>query len=72
LISGLSVPTAAYIFNEQVKLTGYKFSQRVMHSRIFIQGSVIGILVVTMAFRDYMDRRGRFPETYQEYIDNKR
>ena len=34
LISGLGAPVAAYIFSQQVKLTGYKFSQRVMHSRI--------------------------------------
>ena len=66
LITGLSVPAAAYIFNEQVKLTGYKFSQRVMHSRIFAQGSVIGILIVTMCMRDYMEKRGRFPETHEQ------
>ena len=42
LITGLGIPVAGYIFSEQVKLTGYKFSQRVMHSRIFAQASVIG------------------------------
>ncbi len=66
LITGLSVPAATYIFKEQVKLTGYKFSQRVMHSRIFAQGSVIGILVVTMFIRDFMEKRGKYPETHEE------
>ena len=66
LITGLSVPAAAYIFNQQVKLTGYKFSQRVMHSRIFAQGSVIGILIVTMFIRDYMEKRGKFPESHED------
>jgi hypothetical protein len=39
-----------------------KFSQRVMHTRVFAQAGIITIAMSTMAFREYMDRRGRFPE----------
>jgi len=33
-----------------------------MHSRVYAQAGVLTILLVTMGFREYMDRRGRFPE----------
>lgn len=37
-----------------------------LFSRLFIDavlsGGILSILLVTMLFRDYMQRRGRFPE----------
>jgi hypothetical protein len=33
-----------------------------MHSRVFAQAGVLSILLTTMAFREYMDRNGRYQE----------
>jgi hypothetical protein len=57
-----AVPIIGYIFNDQMQYKHLKFSQRVMHSRVFAQGSIITMALTIMAFREWMDRRGRFPE----------
>ena len=56
------VPFAATIFKQQMQYSHLKFSQRVMHTRVFAQAGIITIAMTTMAFREFMDRRGRFPE----------
>lgn len=40
-------------------------SQRIMHTRVIAQFSVLSILLGTMGFYDYMNRRGRFLETWE-------
>jgi hypothetical protein len=62
LLAGLGLPFAGYILNDQMKLTHLKVSQRVMHSRVFAQGGILCMLLATMGFRGWMDKRGRFPE----------
>lgn len=62
MISALGVPLAAGILSQQMHNTHLTLSQKIMHSRVFAQGGVLSILLTTMAFREYMDRRGRFPE----------
>ena len=58
VIAGLGLPMAGGILNEQLKLKHLKFQQRIMASRVFAQFGVISILLLTMGFRHYMDKRG--------------
>ena len=62
IIAGLGIPFAGKILHSQLQLKHIKFSQRIMHSRVFAQAGVISILLSTMAFKEYMDKHGRFPE----------
>lgn len=62
LVASLGAPLAATIAFQQRHNHHLSFSQKVMHSRVFAQGGVISILLITMAFREYMDRNGRFLE----------
>eukprot|EP00611_Tribonema_gayanum_P022403 TRINITY_DN4488_c0_g1_i2.p1 TRINITY_DN4488_c0_g1~~TRINITY_DN4488_c0_g1_i2.p1 ORF type:complete len:199 (+),score=59.68 TRINITY_DN4488_c0_g1_i2:194-790(+) len=60
LIAGVGVPAVGAIFWQQSR-EGHahlKFSQKVMHTRVFGQMTVLGVLVSTMVFRDYMYRNG--------------
>ena len=59
-------PFAAYILSQQLKLTHHTLSQRVMHSRVFAQAGILTIGLSTLAFREFMDKRGRFPEPSDE------
>lgn len=61
-VSAMGVPFAGFILKEQLKLKHLTLSQKIMHSRVFAQGGVLCILLATMAFTSYMDKRGRFPE----------
>lgn len=61
-IAGLGVPLASSILYQQRHNTHLTLSQKIMHSRVFAQGGVLAILLTTMAFREYMDGRGRFEE----------
>lgn len=62
MVSALGIPLAATIGYQQSGNTHLTFSQKVMHSRVFAQGGVLTILLITMAFREFMDRNGRFKE----------
>lgn len=37
-----------------------KLSQKIMHTRVWGQGSILVMLTAIMCFRDYMERNGRF------------
>jgi hypothetical protein len=65
-VSFVGFPFAAYILKTQMKLTHLTLSQKIMHSRVFAQGGVLMILLITMGFTGYMDKRGRFPEPLEE------
>jgi hypothetical protein len=65
-VSFVGFPFAAYILKSQMKLTHLTLSQKIMHSRVFAQGGVLMILLITMGFTGYMDKRGRFPEPLEE------
>lgn len=61
MISSFGLPFAAYVLNSQLKLKHLTLSQRVMHSRVIAQAGILTMAMSTMAFREYMDKRGRFP-----------
>lgn len=50
-------PLVGFILYEQLKLKHLKFQQRIMHSRIFAQFGILSILLITMGFRHYMEKR---------------
>jgi len=62
MICCVGAPVVGAILHQQLKVPNLKLSQRIMHSRVFGQAAVISIAMTTMAFREYMDKRGRFPE----------
>ena len=55
-------PFAGYVLSQQLKLTHLTLSQRVMHSRVFAQAGILTMALSTLGFREWMDKRGRFPE----------
>mmetsp|Transcript_26177 Transcript_26177/g.26417 ORF Transcript_26177/g.26417 Transcript_26177/m.26417 type:complete len:185 (+) Transcript_26177:121-675(+) len=59
-VAGLGL--ASKILYDQMKITQLTISQRIMHSRVFAQAGVLSILLPTMAFREFMDKRGRYFE----------
>mmetsp|Transcript_5374 Transcript_5374/g.8766 ORF Transcript_5374/g.8766 Transcript_5374/m.8766 type:complete len:211 (+) Transcript_5374:61-693(+) len=61
-VAGLGFPFAGAVLRSQLGLGHLTLSQKIMHSRVYAQAGVLTILLVTMGFREYMDRRGRFPE----------
>lgn len=66
MVGALGVPLAGTILSQQMHNTHLTLSQKIMHSRVFAQGGVLSILLLTMAFREYMDRRGRFGDEEDE------
>eukprot|EP00605_Chrysophyceae_sp_TOSAG23-4_P001577 GSChrysophyteH1.ASY1.ANO1.1732.1 assembled CDS len=62
MIVAFGVPFAIYIFRRQLAYKHLSTSQKVMHSRVIAQGGILSFTLSTMAFRNYMDRNGRFPD----------
>lgn len=59
LIGGAGIPAVGAIFWAQSKDANHlKFSQKVMHTRVLGQMTILGVLVGTMAFRDWMYKNG--------------
>ena len=59
-------PFAGFILKQQMKLTHLTLSQRLMQTRVFAQMGILTIALTTMGFREYMDKRGKFPEVDDE------
>ncbi|ETV70114.1 hypothetical protein H257_14442, partial [Aphanomyces astaci] len=55
-----ATPLVGAIYLHQSHNANIQFSQKIMHTRIYGQGSCVVLLLSTMAFYDYMSRRGRF------------
>eukprot|EP01031_Cornospumella_fuschlensis_P029402 gene29402-35491_t len=66
LITSLSIPFAGGILYSQMGQQHLTISQRIMHSRVFAQAGVLSILLTTMGFLEYMDRRGKFADPEEE------
>ncbi|KAF0686685.1 Aste57867_21527 [Aphanomyces stellatus] len=60
MIAVTALPAVGGIFLYQNTNTNISFSQKIMHTRIYGQGTCVVVLLSTMAFYDYMSRRGRF------------
>lgn len=62
LLAGCSAPVVLGIFYTQRKSNHLKLSQKIMHTRVIGQASVLSFLIGLMLFRDYMDREGKYLE----------
>ncbi|KAG6604573.1 Ubiquinone biosynthesis protein COQ7 [Phytophthora cinnamomi] len=56
------VPLVGGIFAYQSMNTSIQRSQQIMHTRIYGQTAVVALLLGSMAFSDYMKKRGRYEE----------
>ncbi|KAK1935478.1 hypothetical protein P3T76_010703 [Phytophthora citrophthora] len=56
------LPLVGGIFAYQATNTALARSQQIMHTRIYGQAAVVVLLLGSMAFHDYMAKRGRFEE----------
>jgi len=55
-----AAPLVGAIFWDQNRNKSIQMSQKIMHTRIYGQGSVVLLLLSSMAFHDWMDKRGKF------------
>jgi len=62
----VGVPAVLSLFLSKSGQKELSLSQKIMHTRVAGQFSVLATLVGTMAFHDYMSRRGRFLEPWEE------
>eukprot|EP00644_Phytophthora_capsici_P015402 jgi/Phyca11/507062/fgenesh2_kg.PHYCAscaffold_24_\ len=56
----VGVPLVGGIYGYQHLNKGISTSQQIMHTRIYGQASVVVLLLSSMAFHDYMAKRGKF------------
>ncbi|GAB9471119.1 Ubiquinone biosynthesis protein coq7 [Globisporangium polare] len=59
-LATVGVPLVGGIYAYQATNHAIARSQQIMHTRIYGQGAVVLLLLGSMAFHDYMLRRGRF------------
>ncbi|KAF4322322.1 hypothetical protein BBO99_00003977 [Phytophthora kernoviae] len=62
VLAMVGVPLVGGIFAYQSMNTAIQRSQQIMHARLYGQTAVVGILLSSMAFNDYMKNHGRFVE----------
>ncbi|KAI9982137.1 hypothetical protein PInf_008028 [Phytophthora infestans] len=63
------VPLVGGIFAYQTTNAGIARSQQIMHTRIYGQAAVVALLLGSMAFHDFMAKRGRFEEDEESKIE---
>ncbi|RHY50381.1 hypothetical protein DYB37_005169 [Aphanomyces astaci] len=55
-----ATPLVGAIYLHQSRNNNIQFSQKIMHTRIYGQGTCVVLLLSTMAMYDFMSRRGRY------------
>ncbi|OQR88286.1 hypothetical protein ACHHYP_06982 [Achlya hypogyna] len=55
-----AAPLVGVIYLDQRRNANIQFSQKIMHTRIYGQGACVVLLLSTMAFHDWMSKRGHF------------
>ncbi|GMF64771.1 unnamed protein product [Phytophthora lilii] len=65
-LATVGVPLVGGIYSYQHLNKGISASQQVMHTRIYGQAAVVVLLLSSMAFHDYMAKRGKFGEEEEE------
>ncbi|OWZ09172.1 hypothetical protein PHMEG_00018168 [Phytophthora megakarya] len=59
-LASVGVPLVGGIYSYQHLNKGISASQQVMHTRIYGQAAVVVLLLSSMAFHDYMAKRGKY------------
>ncbi|KAG1690165.1 hypothetical protein DVH05_028373 [Phytophthora capsici] len=62
------LPLVGGIFAYQTTNTAIARSQQIMHTRIYGQAAVVALLLGSMAFHDYIAKRGRFEEEEEDQV----
>ncbi|RLN56016.1 hypothetical protein BBJ28_00009671 [Nothophytophthora sp. Chile5] len=65
-LATVGAPLVGSIFLYQTTNHAINRSQQIMHTRIYGQAAVVVMLLGSMAFHDYMAKRGRFEEEAEE------
>lgn len=60
LLTLAGVPTVLYIFKGRNNKQHLQLQSKIMHTRVFGQFAVIGMLLTLMGFKEYMDKYGKF------------
>lgn len=64
---GMGVPTVGAILYSTRNEAHLKLSQKLMHTRVYGQMSIVVMLLTVMSFREYMKRNGGlFIDEYEE------
>ncbi|KAF0686684.1 Aste57867_21526 [Aphanomyces stellatus] len=59
-VASTALPLVGAIYYEQNKNPNIHLSQKIMHTRIYGQGTCVVLLLSTMAIYDYMSKRGPY------------
>lgn len=62
MIAGLGIPFAGFMLKKNLALKHLTLSQKIMATRVYAQAGVLTILLITMGFREFMHKNGRFEE----------
>eukprot|EP00566_Odontella_aurita_P020775 CAMPEP_0113533268 /NCGR_PEP_ID=MMETSP0015_2-20120614/4507_1 /TAXON_ID=2838 /ORGANISM="Odontella" /LENGTH=370 /DNA_ID=CAMNT_0000432295 /DNA_START=215 /DNA_END=1327 /DNA_ORIENTATION=- /assembly_acc=CAM_ASM_000160 len=65
VLTGVGVPTVLYIFKGRNEKAHLQLQSKLMHTRIFGQFAVIGMLLSLMGFKSYMDSNGKYITEYE-------
>ncbi|GMF33000.1 unnamed protein product [Phytophthora fragariaefolia] len=66
-LATVGVPLVGGIYSYQHLNKGISASQQIMHTRIYGQASVVVLLLSSMAFHDFMAKRGKYGEEAEEF-----
>jgi hypothetical protein len=58
ILAGIGIPTVGYIFYGRGD--HLQFQSKLMHTRVFGQFAVLGMLLTLMGFKEHMDKNGKF------------
>lgn len=67
ILAGIGIPTVGYIFYGRGD--NLQFQSKLMHTRVFGQFAVLGMLLTLMGFKEHMDKNGKF--ITQEEADSR-
>ena len=60
ILAAVGLPAVAYIFYGKSGQSQLQLQQKIMHTRVLGQGTVVAIMLALMGFKDYMDKHGKF------------
>jgi hypothetical protein len=60
ILAAVGVPAVAYIFYGKSGQNQLQLQQKIMHTRVLGQATVVALMLALMGFKDYMDKHGKF------------
>ena len=62
IVVTLGAPLAGFILNKNLHRPDLTLSQKIMHSRVFAQGGILSIALITMGIKQYIDDKGYYED----------